>query len=291
MTPQTTSPATIDQERALVRTLAHVDDAAIVLNDEGWDSRAYIVHDGQYIFKFPRSEKIRGRYAAQVAALKLAAATHTVHIPEVAWQHPDNAYFGYKGVPGRAVGDLLMTLDQPAKQRIGRQLGTFLKRFHGLELPTARDMSITEEISQLQNWYEKGVALSQGLFAATEQARLHDLVYEVWPEQLARLGAEQRLCHGDFGFRNIFYSPEDGVGVIDFGDVCRSDPAKDFVNLNDEVMLESALDTYGDTSEAMHQKIALRRAMVQVIKLTASLGKQDRRGTERAVGAIKLLLG
>jgi aminoglycoside phosphotransferase (APT) family kinase protein/ribosomal protein S18 acetylase RimI-like enzyme len=281
----TTSPETIASEKQLISGLADTDE--ITLNDSGWDSRAYNVNNGQYFVKFPRNEKIRGRYSYQIAALKLAADIDSaVTVPKVMWEDPNNDYFGYEGVEGVALSEALPNLDNTAKQPVGEALGDFLRQFHQLQLPEARPMGLEQEIKQVQDWYEKGRHLSQAVFTEDEQKQLHELVYDKWPTELKALGIVPALCHGDFHFDNILYA--DGqVGVIDFGDVCNADHSKDFADFDDPIVFEAALKAYGSDDDKLRQKIKLREDMTRVITLTAQLIKSGEVTAQAIVAKIK----
>ncbi len=281
----TTLPETIAKEKRLVNVLAGTDE--ITLNDTGWDSRAYNVNNGQYFVKFPRNEKIRGRYGYQIAALKMAASIDSVvHIPKVMWEESNNDYFGYEGVKGVALSEELPNLDDKEKQLVGEALGDFLRQFHRLKLPEARPMGLDQEIKQVQNWYQKGLRLSQTIFTEDEQKQLRDLVYDKWPTEIATLGIISTLSHGDFHFDNIFYA--DGkVGIIDFGDACNADHSKDFADFDDSIVFEAALKAYGSDDDKLRQKIKLREDMTKIITLTAKLTKNGEGSARSTIAKIK----
>jgi aminoglycoside phosphotransferase (APT) family kinase protein len=285
--PHATSQETIERETQLIVGLTGASSEAVTLNDSGWESRAYNVNNGQYFVKFPRNEKIKGRYGYQIAAQKLAGSVNSeVRIPKVLWEGADGSYFGYEGVSGVALTEVLPDLDDTAKQAIGEALGGFLKQFHQLQLPEARPMGLEQEIKQIQDWYQKGLQLSRPLFTDEEQARLHQLVYETWPTELTSLGIVPALCHGDFHFANILY--DDGaVGVIDFGDVCNADHSKDFADFEDPVIFEATLKAYSSDDDKLRQKIKLREDMTRIITLTAQLIKSGDQAAQETVAKIK----
>jgi aminoglycoside phosphotransferase (APT) family kinase protein/ribosomal protein S18 acetylase RimI-like enzyme len=282
----TTSPETIASEKKLISGLAGTDQ--ITLNDSGWDSRAYNVNNGQYFVKFPRNEKIRGRYGYQIAALKLAAAVDSpIRVSKVVWEDPDNNYFGYEGIEGVPLSEALPTLDEPAKRAVGAALGHFLRQFHELDLPEARPMGLEQEIKQLQDWYQKGLHLSSKVFTEDEQSKLDEMVYNVWPSKLTTLGIAPALCHGDFHFSNIFYGSGGEVGVIDFGDVCNADHSKDFADFEDQAIFEAALAAYGSDDDKLLEKIRLREDMTRIITLTAQLIKNGEQAARETIAKIQ----
>lgn len=276
MPEQTTPQEKIYREKQVISNLPGLagQNPTITLIDSGWDSRAYSINNGQYFVKFPRSEKIRGRYGYQIAALKLAATLDSpVHVSNVLWEGPDYDYFGYQGIEGVPLTEALPTLDDAAKQAVGTALGNFLRQFHRLQLPQARPMGLEQEIMQLQDWYQKGLHLSNKVFTVNEQSKLHEMVYDTWPDQLRALGIIPALCHGDFHFSNIFYTSSGKVGVIDFGDVCNADHSKDFADFEDKAIFEAMLAAYASDDGRLLEKIRIREEIKRIITLTAQLIK------------------
>ena len=75
----------------------------VVFDDEGWDSRVYVVDRGAVAFKFPRTPAVQRGYRDEVAMLRLAeSCSLPLPTPRVRWMGPDLSYFGYEGLPGAA---------------------------------------------------------------------------------------------------------------------------------------------------------------------------------------------
>lgn len=263
-----------------------------MLNDRGWDSRVYSFDNGKYFFKFPRSEKIQRRYKYEIAAIKSLADMHTRTVqPKILWEHPEDAYFGYEGVSGSPLSELIGSLDVTQKQAIGQALGDFLKQFHAVKLPGARTVSLGDESKQIQRWYEDYRPTIIQHFTDNEQKRLHKLVYEIWPAKLLELSSDPVLSHGDLHFENILYGQNGAVGIIDFGDVAYYDRSKDFLELdNDQLVFKPLLKVYGYDDPRLMEKIAVRQNMIQVINLGFHAGKGDSANTEITVNKIKRYL-
>jgi aminoglycoside phosphotransferase (APT) family kinase protein len=293
MPSQATNTTTIETEKQLIKAVAGLaDTTAITLNDRGWDSRVYSFNDGRYFFKFPRSKKIQNLYTYEIAAIKYVANLDTpVVAQKILWEHPGNAYFGYEGVQGPSVSEIIKKLDIAQKESIGKALGDFLKQFHRLQLPGARIMSVEAESKQIQRWYEASKPAIKEHFTGSEQQRLRQLVYEIWPSQLIELGSEPVLCHGDLHFENVLYGHNGSVGIIDFGDVAHYDRSKDFLELeNDQTIFKAALAIYGNNSPHLLEKIAVRQAMIQIINLGFYAGKADKANIRLTVEKIKTKL-
>lgn len=291
MTTQKTDALTIENEKQIIANVAGLSDLrSIVLHDRGWDSRVYSFHDGRYFFKFPRSKKVQQQYRYEIAVIEHLADRKTTGVvtPNIRWKHPKNAYFGYEGVHGSPVSEIIQQLDTVQKQSVGTALGNFLKQLHGLQLPEVRTMSTDDESQQIQRWHEQSKPTIPKYFTNAEQQRLHQLVYEIWPTTLAKLGSESVLCHGDLHFENVLYGHDGSVGVIDFGDVAYYDRSKDFIELlEDKTIFDAVQKTYGHMSQSLMQKITIRHTMIQVINLGFHAGKKDTHGMELTVEKIK----
>lgn len=271
MNNQQTDATTIEYETNIVQELTGSN--SVMLNDTGWDSRVYDVDDGQYFFKFPRSEKIRGRYTQEIAALDIAANIGIVRVPQIHWRHPANEYFGYKGVPGKILNDTVRSLDDNAKRLIGSQIGNFLQAFHARPLASARIRSVEDEISQFQRFYEPAISTIRQTYTEPEQRALNAFVYDIWPQQIRSLGSIEVLSHGDLHLNNLLFDAQLGLGIIDFGDVARCDESRDLIDLDDPVIEQATLDAYGAT-ELLRNKIAARKPILAIISLTYHIQKQ-----------------
>lgn len=285
MNSQHTPQAIIDHEKGIVQKLLGLPATAVTLRDDGWDSRVYEASDNCF-FKFPRSEKIRGRYAAEIAALELAATISGVDIPVVKWRHPANDYFGYRGIAGKTLSTAAPACSAAERQAAGAVLGSFLKQFHRLKLDGAREVDLEREIAQLHEWFAACTAFIETHCPPDESKRIASLVHTTWPNELRALGRDAALCHGDFHSGNVIVADDGSLGVIDFGDVGYYDRSKDFVGLQEPDILAATLDAYGRT-EALERKIALRRKIWCVIQLTACLGKGDERAAAEKLSQLR----
>lgn len=293
MPVQTTSPHTIETEKKIVRDVARLSAGdEIIFNDKGWDSRVYSFGKGTYFFKFPRSEKIQHRYKYEIAAIKFMGDWDVgVAVQKIRWEHPHDAYFGYEGVRGVPVSQVVDKLAAQEKERVGMVLGEFLRQLHTHELPGARTMTLANEADQIQRWYQNSVRAVTEYLSHDEQQRLHKLVYDTWPTKLAALGSEPALCHGDLHFENILYAPNGTIGIIDFGDVAYYDRSKDFLELEDDATLfDAALRAYGRSDKPFMEKVALRQAMIRILDLGYFVGKADKAGIERTISYLKTYL-
>lgn len=293
MQSQETSASTIAQEKQIIQgVLGGIDLDAISLNDSGWDSRVYEIKPYNYFFKFPRSDKIRRRYAHELEALRTAnSLASNVHIPELLWVGERHTYFGYQGITGKPLRHILSELGKDQKQSIGKDIGEFLRLLHASKSAGLRVVSPQDEANQIQRWYTDNQREIAGLFTPAETTRLEKLVHETWPQQLLSLGSDPVLSHGDFHFENILFDTKEGVGIIDFGDAACYDRSKDFLELGEDLLMyESVLQSYGATPENLQEKIAIRKNMIQVINLGFYIGKKNTLGIQKTAETIRSFL-
>lgn len=282
MKPAST-PDDVVREMNVVRSVAglrETDD--VTFDDEGWDSRVYVVNRGAAIFKFPRHAAARDAYPAAIAALELlAGGDGTVRVPTVQWVGPDCSYFGCVGIVGRQLGRVHHELGDADRTRIGTDLGHFLAWLHRLHLPDARVVTVDDEIAQ---FVERSIAAWPTIereLSNAEAAALSEFVHHELPDTLRMLDRDPRLCHGDLGSYNLILGDDGMIGVIDFGDIGMFDRSKDFIGFEYPAMLEAALRAYGDAPN-LRAKVDIRARALPLLDLPFLIAHDD----DRAVGRL-----
>lgn len=284
MNVQQANSKLIEHELSIVKDLSG--SARVTLNDTGWDSRVYIVENGLYVFKFPRSEKVREQYAHEIAALDIAQHIGGIHVPKIIWRDAMNNYFGYEGVQGKPLSKILPSLHEEQKAKIGRQIGVFLRVFHEQRFDGVKEKSVENEIRQLHEWYQLAKPIIRQHFSHQEFTQLEKLVHESWPARMQSLPLTPALCHGDLHTDNMFYDAIQGLGVIDFGDVAIYDQSKDFVDLEDPIVEQYALDAYG-VDATNSAKITVRKRTTRIISLAFHIGKKNQNEVEKYLDLIR----
>lgn len=294
MHSQETPQIVIDQERSIIMAelnlSEHDGDDAILFNDEGWDSRVYMVNGGETVYKFPRSPYVMQGYSREIAALRMLENIDS----EVVTQrfmalNPGNHYFSYKGIVGTQLSELLGSLEVEDKRRIGSIVGSFLKEFHTLNLSGVPVVTINDEIEEYQSKYRLVLPIIEANFSVDEQSIITKFFFDLMPAEMEHLGSEMRLCHGDLGSYNIVIGDTGTTGIIDFGSVGYYDQSKDFIDLGDNVVLRAALEAYGD-SALLRAKIAVRVAALPAIDLVYYMSKKDNRGIMLTVEKLRASL-
>jgi aminoglycoside phosphotransferase (APT) family kinase protein len=242
---------------------------------EGWDNSVWVV-DERYAFRFPHREVAIPGVERELAVLPLLAPLLPlpVPLPQFAGKPDDGfpwPFFGFELLLGSEAGDAALRDEE--RTAIGLELAGFLRRLHSLQL----EMELPIDPNGRTDM-RKRVGLARQDFAELERlgvwsppSRAEELLLEA-----ERLGPPEDpvLVHGDLHFRHLLVDRGTASGVIDWGDVCRADPAVDLPLLWSFVPAEARrtfLDVYGQVDEAQ-----LLRARVLAIQLCAVLAHYGR---------------
>jgi aminoglycoside phosphotransferase (APT) family kinase protein len=244
---------------------------------EGWDYTILLV-DERWTFRFPRREIAVPGVRREIAVLPELAPLLPIPVPvPVFVGEPSDGFpwpfFGSELLPGRELGEA--ALDDRHRVEIGRSLGRFLRRLHdadvACELPPdanrRADMSVRvpktrEQLDELE---------ATGLWrrpAAVD--RVLDAAERLPPSNVFT------VVHGDLHFRQVLVGEDaKATGVIDWVDVCRSDPAIDLSMLWSYLPLDGRevfLAEYGSVTDEQ-----LLRARVLALSLSAALANYGHR--------------
>ncbi len=291
MHSQETPQAVIDQECSIIAVeLSLSEHDAILFDDEGWDNRVYIVNGGETVYKFPRSPHVMQGYSIEIAALRmLEDIDNEVVTQRFKALDPENRYFSYKGIVGTQLSELLGSLDPEDKKRIGNTVGSFLKELHALDLCGAPVVTTDDEVKEYQSKYRLALPIIESSFSADEQSRIARFFLDLMPAEMERLGNELRSCHGDLESYNIVIGSDGTIGIIDFGNIGYYDQSKDFIDFGDDVVLQAALEAYGD-SPLLRAKAAVRIMALPAIDLVYYMSKKDNQGIMLTIERLRALL-
>jgi aminoglycoside phosphotransferase (APT) family kinase protein len=198
---------------------------------EGWDNTVWLV-DEQWAFRFPRRQIAIPGVEREIAVLAALAPHVPLPIPAPCFVgSPADGYpwpfYGARYLPGRELCDVQPSASARAKLAV--PLALFLRRLHAVELQTmvelpadpnrrsdmphrvARIREALADVEQLGVWH-----------APPSVAGLLDRASTLPP------AGATALAHGDLHFRHLLLDDDaELTGVIDWGDVCRADPAID----------------------------------------------------------------
>ena len=271
--PDWTAELVVDEElaRQLLAQFPELEVESVRPFAEGWDYTIWLVNE-LWTFRFPRREIAVPGVRREIAVLPELAPLLPIPVPAPVFVgRPAGGFpwpfFGSELLPGRELGEA--ALDDPTRVEIGRSLARFLRRLHDAEvtyeLPTdgnrRADMSMRvpktrEQLEELE---------AAGLWQRPASVdRLLEAAEGLPPSEAFA------VVHGDLHFRQVLVG-DDGspTGVIDWVDVCQSDPATDLSMLWSYLPRqgrEAFLSEYGSVSDDQ-----LMRARVIALSLSAAL--------------------
>jgi aminoglycoside phosphotransferase (APT) family kinase protein len=231
----------VDERRAqqLIRTRFREPAAdEVELVSEGWDYAVFRV-DGEWAFRFPRREAVVTGTEREIAVLPALAEHLPVGIPAP-------VFVGAAGhdFPWPFYGAPYLTGVEATGRRVDPiALGTALRALHGPEtfevvgadLP-ADPLGRVDMAVRLPRLEELGV----------EAPSLAAAARELPPAR------HTAVCHGDLHMRQLLVDGPTLIGIVDWVDVCRSDPAVDLSvawSTLDAAARRSFFATYGEVGE------------------------------------------
>lgn len=279
----------LHEQAVVCQALGLGDHVDVEYEDDGWDSRVYLVNRGEAVFKFPRSPQAKLQYRREVRVLDaLQTIDSPILVPHVEWRGTDLEWFGYRGIVGEQLSYRLSHLHANTKRSIGRSVGRFLRELHARRIDGLPVVSVDGEIAHYQEKYRLALP-ALDVLTASERAMMQAFFFDNLPNALRGLRGELRLTHGDLGPWNIILTDDGEVGVIDFGDVSYQDPSKDFSGFGDETIFDAALVAYG-ADDWLRQKAWLRIQAFPILDIPFYLGKRDVTGIQVCLDLARRLI-
>jgi len=260
-------------ERLLAEQLPHLPRRSLALLGEGWDYTAFLV-DETWVFRFPRRAVVVPGTEREIATLPSLASLLPVAIPKP--EHvgrPSDGFpwpfYGARYLPG-AEPDA--SLSDEARTALARPLARTLRALHApATLSTVGDGLPFDPIGRADmavrvRRTRESIAAIADLWQASAEAE------ELFGRALELSAPEPRaVCHGDLHFRQLLVRGNLLTGIVDWVDLCRSDPGVD-LSLAYGFLPPDArgefLDEYGELDPA-----SLVRARVLAINLMAVLAR------------------
>ena len=237
---------------------------------EGWDNAVWLV-DERYAFRFPRRQIAISGVELELELLPKLAPLLPLPVPDPVFRgRPADGYpwpfFGSELLPGRETCDT--DLDDDARLEIALQLAGFLRALHTLDFdePLPLDANARADMTMRVPLAREHIAELERLGLSRVPLRVEHILETAERLPPAELPA---VVHGDLHFRHVLVEGRRVTGVIDWGDLCRSDPAIDLPLLWGFVPPEGRaafLDAYGPVEEEQ-----LLRARVLAFSVWAAL--------------------
>ena len=212
--------------RRLIARFPEVELRSLELLAEGWDNTVWLA-DGRWVFRFPRRTIAVAGVAREMAFLPALAPRLPLPIPvprflgEPAGEFPW-PYFGAALVPGREIADA----PDGDRRAWARPLAEFLRALHAPAMLEGRGPLPVDPMGRADMRRRVPMALE----------RLDDLRrLGLWRDPFPWLVDARDLppaeatavAHGDLHLRHVLIGDDRPCGVIDWGDLCRADPAID----------------------------------------------------------------
>ena len=218
-----------------------------IMND-GWANFVIQINDG-WIFRFSRGALTRSQMVVETAFLPEFLKVSPLSVPNIEFSGED--FMGYRkidGVPLKA--EVLTTLSEESQTKVARELGAFLTTLHGFRFSHA---GLTEfPYGGNDFWGEIWPSVAP-LLSDRAQADARKYFEDAF-RKMESYPFSKTITHSDLGTSNVFFDPNQKsvAGVIDFGDMCIHDPARDFNGIlrnHGRQFTEKVLSYYGQEME------------------------------------------
>jgi aminoglycoside phosphotransferase (APT) family kinase protein len=271
--PDWTAELVVDEElaRRLLEQFPELGVESLSPFSEGWDYTIWLVNE-TWVFRFPRREVVVPGTKREIAVLPELAPLLPIPVPvPVFVGAPAEGFpwpfFGSALLPGRELGDA--ALDDDDRIEVARALARFLRRLHDADVAAKlppdgnRRADMSARVPKTREQLD--ALASAGIWQPPASIdRLLDDAERLPPSQAAA------VVHGDLHFRQVLVDDEAGLtGIIDWVDVCRSDPAID-LSIACSYLPPAARDAFlADYGEVSGEQML--RARVVALSLSAAL--------------------
>ena len=247
--------------------------AGLRLLAEGWDNTVWLVND-DLVFRFPRRAIAIPGVEREIAILPALAPRLPAAIPTPRFiGQPTDAFawpfFGARLVPGRELADADLT--DAARLLLAPELGRFLRALHAPELLGAFGEQLPVDPNRRADMTFR-VPMTRERLAELDRRGLWQPRPVPWFAEAESLPASSRsaVTHGDLHLRHVLVHDDGSLGgVIDWGDLGRSDPAIDlplYWSALPPAARPAFVEAYGALDHA-----ALLRARVLAVFLSGTL--------------------
>lgn len=278
--------AEVDVDETLVRALLseqfpELDARSARFVGEGWDNAVWVVEE-TWVFRFPRRAIAIAGVEREIAVLPRLAPLLSVPVPEPRFVGVPSdrfpwPFFGAPRLSGVEPCDA--ALDDVEREAIGRELGHFLRDLHSQVTLESADPSSAlpddpirraDTPFRVTRTRERLAELPPGVWQPTP--RVEEILAE--GERLEPSTARV-LTHGDLHVRHLLVGGGSVRGVIDWGDMCRSDPAIDLMRVW-LLLPAAARERFAEAYGRIDAEAALRsRVLALFLGLTLAIYARD----------------
>jgi len=207
-----------------------------------------ILLDGKIAFRFEEGCD-EGNLVKECAVLNaVKSRTKSIPSPEFTFLPKSPDFVGYKAIQGTRLSPWRFErLSRSKRAEAAKRLGAFLNGLHNYPVTKARILSVEEDDSSV--WKR---TRGRDIFAERSEELTPEVrkIFARWIERSDSVDHSFKpvLAHSDLWYKHIYHDPSTGrlSGIIDWGDIEITDPAKDFYGfwVYGESFLDEVLSHY-----------------------------------------------
>ena len=242
-------------ELELVSKLSNTPKDKIKFVDSGFLSRAYIIENGQIVFKFKKDPNVT--YKNEIKTLNyINSLGLKISTQKIGWTSDDDTFLGLYGIQGKSLE--YQDLSKKQCRNYGKQISEFLKVLHKSENINADLSKVDEEIKAWQERFETSKYILEKYFKKSDLKKMEFFVRNTVPKKLSQLENKYVFSHGDLGMGNILVDENNKIGIIDFSESIYLDEAADFMDIENDALIAEILNCY-QADENLREKVRIRR--------------------------------
>lgn len=202
----------------------------------GYNCDAFLVN-GQYVFKFPKSEKANASLKNEILALNYLKNKLPLPIPQIEFSSDKSKIFpyriiGYEQIRGRILtAELYQAFTESEKDSLAKSIAEFLRALHSVDIP--------EELKELEDDFVEGLKIDyddiRSLVYDSLSVKSKEFTDNYYQNALSDddyKAVRTALIHNDLSCNHILIDKDNNAaGIIDFGDVAITDVDFEFVYL------------------------------------------------------------
>lgn len=201
----------------------------------GWDHDVLVL-DNNFIVRFAKSKLYKNSFAREVKFLREFSKISNLKVPDYIFFSKEKNFGGYEMIKGKELTPpMYKKLSPTKKQKIIKDLAKFISILHGISLKKAKayGFKFTEyqgwekALNEKWKWFEKEFFPKMTKHLTPRQNRFIKNFMEYFCS--SQYSIKPVLGHYDLSHDHIIMNKNGTIsGIIDFGDVCISDPAHEF---------------------------------------------------------------
>lgn len=200
------------------------------VDGSGWTNFA-IKADGKYLFRFPRHDEAYDAISKESKVLEILnkKLPSNIKVPNYIFSNLDGdfPYVGYQLIDGSFLtGEVFEGLTKEEKENVLDSMSVFLNTLHSIDYQQL-GLEPINAIRWYKDFYHRIQEICFKYFDEELKYKTTEL-FETYFRDETMHAYQPTLVHGDLSEDHILVT-EDGVGVIDFGDLMVFDPVYDLI--------------------------------------------------------------